>query len=116
MFDRSPKFTMLNQFTPENSALVLIDYQVGTVQLIKTMSSDLSVRNAVMLAKAAKALDLPVVLTTSQETNIQGPLPSIFENLLPEAYKKPDQTRRHRQCLGRPQVCGSRPGDGAQKT
>ena len=40
-----------------------------------------------MLAKAAKALDLPVVLTTSQEENIQGPLRSVFENLLPDAYK-----------------------------
>ncbi len=87
MFDKPPKFTMLNQFTPENTALVLIDYQVGTVQLIKTMSSDLSVRNAVMLAKAAKALDLPVVLTTSQEDRIQGPLPPVFETILPEAYK-----------------------------
>jgi hypothetical protein len=34
---------------------VLIDYQVGTLQLIKTLSSDQSLRNAVMLAKAAKA-------------------------------------------------------------
>lgn len=86
MSDQS-KFTLTNQFTRENTALVLIDYQVGTVQLIKTMSSDLSVRNAVMLAKAAKALDLPVVLTTSQEDHIQGPLPSVFQNILPEAYK-----------------------------
>jgi nicotinamidase-related amidase len=44
-----------NQFKPETTALVLIDYQVGTLQLIKTLSSDQSLRNAVMLAKAAKA-------------------------------------------------------------
>ena len=62
------------QFKPETTALVLIDYQVGTLQLIKTLSSDQSLRNAVMLAKAAKALGMPVVLTTSQD-KIQGPLP-----------------------------------------
>ena len=63
---------MLNQFTPENTALVLIGDQVGTVQLIKTMSSDESVR------KAAKALALPVVLATGQEDH---------DNIRPEAYK-----------------------------
>jgi nicotinamidase-related amidase len=54
-----------NQFKPDTTALVLIDYQVGTLQLIKTLSSDQSLRNAVMLAKAAKALGMPVVLTTT---------------------------------------------------
>ena len=76
-----------NQFKPETAALVLIDYQVGTLQLIKTLSSDQSLRNAVMLAKAANALGMPVVLTTSQEDKIQGPLPPAFKSLLPDAYK-----------------------------
>lgn len=80
-------FSLTNQFTPESSALVLIDYQVGTLQLIKTVSSDQSLRNAIMLAKAAKALGMPVVLTTSQEDHIQGPLPAAFKNILPEAYE-----------------------------
>ena len=75
------------QFKPATTALVLIDYQVGTLQLIKTLSSDQSLRNAVMLAKAAKALGMPVVLTTSQEDKIQGPLPPAFKSLLPDAYK-----------------------------
>jgi len=80
-------FTMSNQFTPENSALVLIDYQVGTLQLIRNNSSDQSLRNAVMLAKAAKAYGMPIVLTTSQEDHIQGPLAPALEHVSPEAYK-----------------------------
>jgi nicotinamidase-related amidase len=80
-------FTMSNQFTPENSALVLIDYQVGTLQLIRNNSSDQSLRNAVMLAKAAKAYGVPIVLTTSQEDHIQGPLAPALEHVSPEAYK-----------------------------
>jgi nicotinamidase-related amidase len=83
----SPTFGLANQFTPENSALVLIDYQVGTLQLIKTMSSDESLRNAVMLSKAAKAFDMPVILTTSQEDKIQGPLAPALQTVLPDAYK-----------------------------
>ena len=79
---------MANQFTPENSALVLIDYQVGTLQLIRSFSSELALRNAVLLAKAAVAYDMPVVLTTSQEDQMQGPLAPVLQKLLPDAYKR----------------------------
>jgi len=58
-------YKMSGQFTPDNSAIVLIDHQVGTLQFVHTMSADDSLRNAVMLAKAAKAYGMPVVLTTS---------------------------------------------------
>jgi nicotinamidase-related amidase len=81
------QFEMSNQFTPENSALVLVDYQVGTLQLIRNISSDQSLRNAVMLAKAAKAYGMPIVLTTSQEDHIQGPLAPALQHVSPEAYK-----------------------------
>ena len=83
----SKNFAMSNQFTPENSALVLVDYQVGTLQLIRNNSSDQSLRNAVMLAKAAKAYGMPIVLTTSQEDHIQGPLAPALQHISPEAYK-----------------------------
>jgi len=64
----------MKQFKPETSALVLIDHQVGTLQFIRNISADGAVRNAVILAKAAKAFGMPVVLTSSQEDHIQGPL------------------------------------------
>ena len=81
------QFEMSNQFTPENSALVLVDYQVGTLQLIRNNSSDQSLRNAVMLAKAAKAYGMPIILTTSQEDHIQGPLAPALQHISPDAYK-----------------------------
>jgi nicotinamidase-related amidase len=80
------KFEMKGQFTPDNSALVLIDHQVGTLQFVHTMSPDETLRNAVMLAKAAKAYGMPVVLTTSQEDHIQGPTAPALQQILPEAY------------------------------
>ena len=60
-----PRFEMRGQFTPENSALVLVDYQVGTLQLIRSSSSDVSLRNAVMLATAATKLKMPIGMTSS---------------------------------------------------
>lgn len=83
----SKDFKMSGQFTPDNSALVLIDHQVGTLQFVHTMSPDESLRNAVMLAKAAKAYGMPVVLTTSQEDHVQGPTAPALLQVLPEAYK-----------------------------
>ena len=76
----------MKQFKPETSALVLIDHQVGTLQFIRNISADGAVRNAVILAKAAKAFGMPVVLTSSQEDHIQGPLAPSLQKVLPEAF------------------------------
>jgi nicotinamidase-related amidase len=73
-------------FTPENSALLLIDHQVGTMQLIKNIPLEVVIRNTIALAKAAKILDIPVILTSDQEENFQGLLISELKDILPEAY------------------------------
>src|SRR3984957_3299181 len=83
----SNQYEMKGQYTPENSALVLIDHQVGTLTFVHNMSSDESLRNAIMLAKAAKAYGMPIVLTTSQEDHAQGPTAPALQQALPEAYK-----------------------------
>ena len=77
---------MPHPFRPETAALVLIDHQIGTMQLIKTLDVDVVKRNTLALAKAAKILNLPVVLTSSQEERIQQPLMHELAELLPEAY------------------------------
>ena len=77
---------MPKPFLPETSALVLIDHQVGTMQLIKTLDVDMVKRNTLALAKTAKILNLPVVLTSSQEDRIQQPLMPELAEILPEAY------------------------------
>jgi nicotinamidase-related amidase len=87
MSDGKNAYTMKGQFTPENSVLVLVDYQIGTLQLIRTSSSDLCLRNAVTLATAAKTLKIPIVLTSSQEDRIQGPISPALQKVLPDAFK-----------------------------
>jgi AraC-like DNA-binding protein len=59
-------------FKPETCAVVLIDHQVGTMQLIRNITSDASVRNAVILGKTALAFGMPIVMTSSMEGHIQG--------------------------------------------
>ena len=85
--EKKENFEMRGQFTPDNSALVLIDYQVGTLQLIRNVSSDVSLRNAVLLTKAAERLKMPIIFTTSQEDHIQGPLAPALQKASPAAYK-----------------------------
>lgn len=75
-------------FTPDKAALLLIDYQLGTLQLAKTTPADEALRNAVLLAKTARILDMPIILTASQEDRIQGPTADVFKRVAPEAYEK----------------------------
>lgn len=56
------------------------------MQLIKNIDRDLAARQSIALAKMAKILNMPTVITSSQEDHAQGPiLPEIAE-ILPEAH------------------------------
>jgi nicotinamidase-related amidase len=75
-----------NVFTPEDTAMLLIDHQIGTMQLIKNIPLDVVKRHTLALAKTAKILNIPVVLTSSQEENVQGSLLSELQEIVPEAF------------------------------
>lgn len=74
-------------FRPQDSVLVLIDHQIGTMQLVKTLDVERVSRLTLALARAARILDIPVVLTSSQEDHIQGPLLARFKEIVPDAYE-----------------------------
>ena len=58
--------------TPENAALLVIDYQPSQVQTVKSMEHDQLLDNIVSVARIAKTYDLPVVLSTVNMANGQG--------------------------------------------
>src|SRR5439155_25212064 len=62
---------MPKMFSPSDSALVLIDHQFGTMQLIKNLPLEAVKRNTLALARAAQILHIPAVLTSSQEDRLQ---------------------------------------------
>lgn len=66
---------------------MLIDHQVGTTQLIKNITPDTAIHNAVLLGKAALAYKMPIVMTSSQEDHIQGSLHPALQEAMPEAYE-----------------------------
>ncbi|MGF6472639.1 isochorismatase family protein [Paraburkholderia youngii] len=74
------------RFTGDNAALLLIDHQVGTMGWVHSIPFEEMKRNALMLAKTASILRMPVVLTSSMEEYAQGPLLNELETILPDAF------------------------------
>ena len=52
-------------FTPENSAMLLIDHQIGTMAWTHSHDINLVKQNALKLARIAKAANIPTILTSS---------------------------------------------------
>jgi len=60
--------------TPQNSALIVIDYQPTQVNSIKSMDHQLLVNNIVIVAKTATAYRLPIILSTvNVQTGVNKP-------------------------------------------
>src|SRR6201993_5208800 len=59
--------------TSENAALILVDHQVGLMTGVRDYSTGELKHNVVGLAKAAKALKLPIVVTTTARDSMWGP-------------------------------------------
>src|SRR6185369_15361856 len=68
--------------TSENAALVLIDHQVGLMTGVRDYSMGELKHNVVALAKAAKVLNLPIIVTTTARDSMWGPtFPELLEAL-----------------------------------
>jgi nicotinamidase-related amidase len=68
--------------TTENAAIVLADHQIGLLTGVRDISTDELKHNVVALAKAAKALKLPIVVTTTARDSMWGPtFPELVEAL-----------------------------------
>jgi nicotinamidase-related amidase len=68
--------------TSENAALVLVDHQVGLMTGVRDYSTGELKHNVIALAKAAKALKLPIVVTTTARDSMWGPtFPELVEAL-----------------------------------
>lgn len=78
---------MTHPFRPNSSALLLIDHQVGTMQLVNNLPLEQVRTMTLALARAAKILQMPVILTSSQEERIQGPLMPELAEILPDAFE-----------------------------
>src|ERR1700752_5119168 len=68
--------------TPQNAALVLVDHQVGLMTGVRDYSIGELKHNVVALARAAKALKLPIGVTPTGRDSMWGPtFPELVEAL-----------------------------------
>src|SRR2546428_8869379 len=86
---KTKKNTMNSQAQPyqpltsENAAVVLVDHQVGLMTGVRDYSTGELKHNVVALAKAAKALKLLIIVTTTARDSMWGPtFPELVEALL----------------------------------
>ncbi|WP_411062871.1 isochorismatase family protein [Vibrio rotiferianus] len=75
-------------FTPENSAMLLIDHQVGTMGWVKSADLEEIKRHTIALARAANETGMPLILTSSMEDQAQGALFEELQKTVPEAFEK----------------------------
>ena len=71
------------KLTSSNAAMILIDHQVGTLNFAKSIAGDHIEANTRALARAAVALGMPIVFTSSMEGHQQGPLLPALESIAP---------------------------------
>ena len=79
---------MKNRFSTKDAAMLLIDYQVGTIKLAQNIPHAEIIRNMRALARVAVATGMPLVLTSSMESNFQGATFEDLKEIAPAAYEK----------------------------
>lgn len=85
-----------NELTIENSAVVLIDHQPAVALCAPSLRTDVLVNNVAALARSAKALGVPTVLTTvgAQGSVLVDPIFKEIGDVFPEAVPI-DRTSTH---------------------
>lgn len=80
--EMSEQTHLYEPLTSDNAALVLVDHQIGLMTGVRDYSTGELKHNVVALAKAAKALKLPIVVTTTARDSMWGPtFPELVEAL-----------------------------------
>ena len=71
--------------TPEDTALILIDFQPAMFQGVQSHDRKSIVDNVQVLARAAKLFKLPTIITTVAKDSFSGPfMPEVTEDVFPD--------------------------------
>jgi nicotinamidase-related amidase len=76
-----------SNFTVDNSVIMLVDHQTGTVGWVKSLPRDTVVTSCRVLTRMALTYDMPLILTTTMEQQVGPTIPDIAE-LAPDAHAK----------------------------
>lgn len=82
MTTASPQY--LEMLSPQNAALVLIDFQPAMFQGVESHDRLSIVHNVQILAKSAKLFQLPVLISTVAQNSFSGPFMPEVTDLFPQ--------------------------------
>ncbi|MEU5531665.1 isochorismatase family protein [Streptomyces sp. NPDC020362] len=88
----SERNRFLEPITRENVAVVLVDHQVGLLSGVRDIPLGELKHNVVALARAATALGLPLVVTTTAADSMWGPTTPELVEALPSGLKIIDRS------------------------
>jgi nicotinamidase-related amidase len=96
-----------NPLSPSKAVLLLADHQTGVMDhVVKVPPREQVEANALRLARAATALGMPVICTTSEESQNGTLMPSLQE-AVPEAYAARIERHGIIDALADPAVAGA---------
>jgi nicotinamidase-related amidase len=72
------------QLTPNNCAVILMDYQSRYASAISSTNRDILIHNAINLAKITRTFSIPTLLTTIGESSFGGPVFSKLQEIFPD--------------------------------
>lgn len=75
-------------FTPQNSAILLVDHQNLTVNWVKSLPQQTLIGNVRVLARLGSEMHIPLIITSTMETTQVGPTIKDIQELAPDAYQK----------------------------
>lgn len=78
---------MKDGYNTENSIIMLVDHQAGTVGWVKSIPKETVITSCRVLARMATAYGMPLILTTTVEEQVGLTLTDLQE-IAPEAYAK----------------------------
>ncbi|MFE4534610.1 isochorismatase family protein [Streptomyces scopuliridis] len=82
----------LDPITRENATVVLVDHQVGLLSGVRDIPVGELKHNVAALARAATALDIPLVVTTTAADSMWGPTAPELVEALPAGQKIIDRS------------------------
>ncbi len=72
-------------YTTQNSLIMLVDHQTGTIGWVKSIPQDTVVTRCRVLAKLAVAYDMPLILTTTVEDQVGRTIQDL-QDIAPTAF------------------------------
>jgi len=72
------------RLTPNNCAVILMDYQSRYATTIDSANREILIHNAINLAKISRIFNIPTLLTTIGGSNLGGPVFSELQEIFPD--------------------------------